>query len=122
MILLHLKEHQGYGKMPPKSQIIVELPISRLDTAAYLGTTIETLSRSIHILARRGIIRIIDGQHFEISQVGRLAILSGREEFVSEAKKRVNTASKVPAERHSLHRSDIGQKSDHTAVIGSGRG
>jgi CRP/FNR family transcriptional regulator len=87
MILLHLKEHQGCGKMPPKSQIIVELPISRLDTAAYLGTTSETLSRSIHDLARRGIIRIIDGQHFEIIQMGRLAILSGREEFVREAKK-----------------------------------
>jgi CRP/FNR family transcriptional regulator len=120
MNLLHLKEHQGCG--PSKSRIMVELPICRQDTAAYLGTTSETLSRSIHVLARRGIIRIIDSQHFEIIQVGRLAILSGREEFVSEAKKRVNTAFKVPAERHSLHRSDIGQNSDHAAVIGPGEG
>jgi CRP/FNR family transcriptional regulator len=102
MILLRLQEHQGCAKIPQPDHNIVRLPISRRDTAAYLGTTPETISRSIHVLARRGIVRIIDTQHFEIMQINRLALLSGREEFVGEAKIYSNSLPRASAERHDL--------------------
>lgn len=61
----------------------VEVPISRRDMAAYLGTTVESISRSIQQMARSGVIRILDPQHFEIADPQRLVFLSGHdiEEF-----------------------------------------
>jgi CRP/FNR family transcriptional regulator, anaerobic regulatory protein len=58
---------------------IVEVPISRRDMAAYLGTTVESISRAIHQLARARIVRIIDPHRFEILDPERLSDLSGHE-------------------------------------------
>lgn len=55
---------------------IIEFPVARRDIAAFLGTTIETISRHIQALARKKIIRIIDGSHFEILNLARLKALS----------------------------------------------
>lgn len=51
--------------------------ISRRDLASYLGTTIESISRNIHTLASRGIVRIIDSSHFEVLDRPALLSLSG---------------------------------------------
>ncbi len=59
----------------------VSVPIGRRDMATYLGTTVESISRTIRAMARRGVIRIIDAQNFEVVQWNRLVALSGREEF-----------------------------------------
>jgi CRP/FNR family transcriptional regulator len=51
--------------------------ISRRDLASYISTTIESISRQIHALSRRGIIRIIDSSHFEVLNRPDLMALSG---------------------------------------------
>lgn len=55
---------------------IIEFPVARRDIAAFLGTTVETISRHIQALARRKIIRIIDSSHFEVLNMARLLSLS----------------------------------------------
>ncbi len=61
----------------------VEIPISRRDLAAYLGTTVESISRAVQQIARAGIIRIDHPQRFEIVDLRRLIALSNHdpEEF-----------------------------------------
>jgi CRP/FNR family transcriptional regulator len=56
----------------------VTVPISRKDMAAYLGTTVESISRSVQELARSGVIRIVNPQDFEILDLDRLLGLSGK--------------------------------------------
>ena len=51
--------------------------LTRRDMASYLGTTIETISRHVHHLARQGVIRIIDASHFEVLNYKRLLGTSG---------------------------------------------
>lgn len=58
---------------------VVEVPISRKDMAAYLGTTVESISRSIQQMVRSGVIRIIDPQHIEVVHASRLIDLSGHD-------------------------------------------
>ena len=61
----------------------VEIPISRRDLAAYLGTTVESISRAVQQMARGGIIHIDGPQRFEIVDLQRLIALSNHdpEEF-----------------------------------------
>lgn len=47
-------------------RLIINVPVSRRDMAAYLGTTPETLSRNIQALARDKVIRILDAKRFEL--------------------------------------------------------
>ncbi|EHK53263.1 Crp/Fnr family transcriptional regulator [Allomesorhizobium alhagi] len=58
----------------------IEVPINRRDMAAYLGTTAESISRSIQEMARQGVLRIADACHFEILNERQLIWLSGRGE------------------------------------------
>lgn len=59
----------------------ISVPIGRRDMATYLGTTVESISRTIRFMARKGVIRIIDAQNFEVVHWDRLVDLSGREEL-----------------------------------------
>lgn len=61
------------------SRTAITVPIGRRDVAAYLGTTVESVSRSIQELARRGAIEIVDPQHFIVNDCDRLLQLSGRD-------------------------------------------
>jgi CRP/FNR family transcriptional regulator len=56
---------------------IVHVPLSRRDIADYLGTTPETLSRNIQMLARNDVIRIVDSKHFELLDAAELIRYSG---------------------------------------------
>ncbi len=56
---------------------IIELPISRRDIAAYLGTTPETLSRNVQAMSRKKIFRIVDARHFELLDENGLIRLAG---------------------------------------------
>lgn len=56
----------------------IAVPINRRDMAAYLGTTVESISRSIQEMAREGVLRIVDTQHFKILDERRLLWLSGQ--------------------------------------------
>lgn len=72
----------------------VSVPISRRDMAAYLSTTVESISRTVQDLARQEVIRIIDPHCFEILDESRLLRLSGRDEadWESSREKRVRIA------------------------------
>jgi CRP/FNR family transcriptional regulator len=59
--------------------IRVQLPLRRQELAHYLGTSPESLSRSFHELADRGILDIIDPQHFAILDLGALIEISGHD-------------------------------------------
>ncbi|MAW87237.1 MAG: hypothetical protein CMJ42_11985 [Phyllobacteriaceae bacterium] len=61
------------GAMPAGEPVALEIPVSRKDLAPYLGTTTETLSRNMQQLARRGIIRVVDGRHVVIVDSKRLS-------------------------------------------------
>lgn len=63
---------------------IVDIPICRRDMAAYLGTTVESISRSLQHMVRSGGIRVLSPQRFEIVDRGRLIALSNHDaqEFV----------------------------------------
>jgi CRP/FNR family transcriptional regulator len=63
----------------------VTVPVKRKDMAAFLGTTAETISRSVQAMAKRGILKIITPQTFEIVSHDDLVAMSGREEFMSSA-------------------------------------
>lgn len=81
LLLLHRRLHRQGGPLGHRGDVrVVKVPVGRRDVAAYLGTTVESISREIHELDRRGAIRILDPQHFEILDRAKLVCLSGREE------------------------------------------
>lgn len=73
--MLHIHKRMRIAGITTNEDII-EFPISRRDIAAYLGTTVETISRHVQALARLGIIKILDNSHFRICNLGRLQSLS----------------------------------------------
>jgi CRP/FNR family transcriptional regulator, anaerobic regulatory protein len=58
----------------------VHVPINRRDLASYLGTTVETISRSLQALVRRGTISIIDSANFRVLKRGDLFRIAGQNE------------------------------------------
>lgn len=85
LLMLRKKAYAGGG-----AENVVEVPISRKDMAAYLGTTVESISRAVHDMSRRGVIRIIDPQRFEITDSRRLLDMSGHDlsEFAEDHERR----------------------------------
>lgn len=73
--MLHIHKRMRVAGLMTNEDTI-EFPISRRDIAAYLGTTVETISRHVQALARQRIIKILDNSHFRICNLGRLQSLS----------------------------------------------
>lgn len=78
-LLLMLERHeQLLGSGGAQShKLLAASRISRRDLASYLGTTIETISRQLHLLTRRGIIRIVTASLFEVLNRDELLACSG---------------------------------------------
>ena len=55
---------------------IIEVAITRRDMAACLGTTVESISRSVQQMARDQILKVLDAHHFEILDYQRLLRIS----------------------------------------------
>ncbi|WP_246476233.1 Crp/Fnr family transcriptional regulator [Roseibium litorale] len=55
----------------------INVPISRRDIAAFLSTTVETISRTVHSMADKSILRILSPSRFEITDRRRLIDISG---------------------------------------------
>ncbi|MBW6505131.1 MAG: Crp/Fnr family transcriptional regulator [Rhodobacteraceae bacterium] len=66
---------EGAGQMP----FVVRVPVRRVELAQYLGTRPESLSRALHALQARAIIRIIDAANFEIIDRAALAEIAGQD-------------------------------------------
>jgi CRP/FNR family transcriptional regulator, anaerobic regulatory protein len=58
----------------------IELPMSRLDMADYLGLTIETVSRMMTSLARRGLIHATGRHRIALRKLSALRDIAGRDE------------------------------------------
>ena len=59
---------------------VIDVPINRRDFAAYLGTTVETVSRNIQALVRRSTIGVIDSSNFRLLRRGDLFSIARQDE------------------------------------------
>jgi CRP/FNR family transcriptional regulator, nitrogen fixation regulation protein len=85
--LIHLLGHRSaverlsafllYIGRRPMSGDLIELPMSRGDIADHLGLTIHTVSRTVTMLARRGVIQLIGRQRMRILDRNALSVLAG---------------------------------------------
>jgi CRP/FNR family transcriptional regulator len=73
----------------------VQVPVGRKDMAAFLGTTTETISRTIQGMAKGGVIRIVNPLCFEIVSHEELVAMSGREEHAPARPERLQQRSTV---------------------------
>ena len=63
----------------------IELPMSRLDMADYLGLTIETVSRMMTSLVRRGLIQATGRHRIALRKLSALRDIAGRDEDEGDA-------------------------------------
>jgi CRP/FNR family transcriptional regulator, anaerobic regulatory protein len=80
-ILMRRSHHKGVG-----NSTAVHVPLTRKDLAHYLGARPETLSRAFHEMESKGLVRIIDSQHFEIPDKDALLAAAGDDLVVESAK------------------------------------
>lgn len=78
VMLLDRQRHECAMALVPWADRVVTFPVGRQDIASYLSTTVESLSRQIHQLADRRVLRIVDNRRFEILDPARLLVLAGR--------------------------------------------
>jgi CRP/FNR family transcriptional regulator len=79
LLMLLRRRPAPFSRGKAGGRTTIAVPISRRDMAAYLGTTAESISRSVQEMARQGAIEIIDPRHFRLLDLGRLIGLSGRD-------------------------------------------
>lgn len=81
--MLYLRAHQAKfspnGPLEPSCHI--ELPMTRLDIADFLGLTIETVSRTFSSLKDKKLISFSDSHSAEILELDKIRELGGREDF-----------------------------------------
>lgn len=66
MLSRHKVQQAGPGLIDPKAPLTVHIAIRRVDLAHYLGTRPESISRAFHALEKRGMVKIVDPNNFEI--------------------------------------------------------
>ncbi|UDL90750.1 Crp/Fnr family transcriptional regulator [Mesorhizobium sp. PAMC28654] len=79
--LLMLCRRSGADEWTAGANLSIHVPIGRRDMASYLGTTGETISRVIHEMSRKGIIKIRNAQDFDILNKRQLVRMSGRDDL-----------------------------------------
>jgi len=75
VMLARRKGPRSRSPGPPQ----VRLLLPRADLASYLGTRPETLSRALHELAGRNVIRILDPYRFQIEDLPALLDIAGQD-------------------------------------------
>ena len=81
--LLYLRSSQAHFSPngPRKKSEHIELPMTRLDIADYLGLTIETVSRAFSTLKKSKTINFTDSHSCEILNIDKIRDLGGRDDF-----------------------------------------
>jgi CRP/FNR family transcriptional regulator len=81
--LLYLRANQArFSPAGPREKSDhIDLPMTRLDIADFLGLTIETVSRAFSALKKSGTIVFIDSHSCEIMNIQKIRDLGGREDF-----------------------------------------
>ena len=75
--LLLIATHSDPENHTSSEPVRIELPLNRADIADFLGLTIETVSRQITHLRKRGLINIPDRKHIDILDLDALAETAG---------------------------------------------
>ena len=78
-LVLQLLAGEAAGPKTP-DQPDISLSLTRRDLAAFLGTTVETVSRNLQALGRRGTIEILDPASFNVLRRADLFQISGYDE------------------------------------------
>jgi len=83
--LLYLRANQArFSSTGPKEKSEhIDLPMTRLDIADFLGLTIETVSRAFSALKKAEIIGFTDSHSCEILNIEKIRDLGGREDFTT---------------------------------------
>lgn len=63
--------------------IQISVPIDRKDLAQYLGTTVESLSRTVQEFAKAGVLRVLSSSRFDVLDAGALIDTAGMPEFTT---------------------------------------
>lgn len=71
-------EARSAARLP--AETIINVLLNRRDFASYLGTTVETISRNLQALSRRGTIEIIDNANFRVLRRNDLFRIAGQDE------------------------------------------
>ena len=79
-MVLRLLAAEARSAVPASSTPSIHIPLNRRDFAAYLGTTVETVSRNIQALVRRGTIEVIDSANFRLLRRRDLFAIAARDE------------------------------------------
>ena len=81
--LLYLRANQARfsAKGPREKSELIDLPMTRLDIADFLGLTIETVSRAFSALKKSEVISFNDSHSCEILKIEKIRELGGREDF-----------------------------------------
>lgn len=81
--LLYLRANQARFSMngPREKSEHIDLPMTRLDIADFLGLTIETVSRAFSSLKKSGVLGFTDSHSCEILNIERIRDLGGRDDF-----------------------------------------
>ena len=81
--LLYLRANQArFSSAGPREKSEhIELPMTRLDIADFLGLTIETVSRAFSALKKTDIISFSDSHSCEILNIEKIRDLGGRDDF-----------------------------------------
>ena len=66
---------------PKKKSEVIELPMTRLDIADFLGLTIETVSRAFSSLKKQGVIEFQDSHSCRILNMDTIREIGGRDDF-----------------------------------------
>ena len=81
--LLYLRANQARfsPEGPREKSEYIELPMTRLDIADFLGLTIETVSRAFSALKKQNIIDFKDSHSCRLLNMGKIRDLGGRDDF-----------------------------------------
>lgn len=81
--LLYLRANQArFSPAGPREKSEhIDLPMTRLDIADFLGLTIETVSRAFSALKKSQTISFVDSHSCEILNIQKIRDLGGREDF-----------------------------------------
>jgi len=81
--LLYLRANQAWFAPdgPREKNELVDLPMTRLDIADFLGLTIETVSRAFSTLKKQGVIDFKDSHSCRLIKLDTIRDLGGRDDF-----------------------------------------
>lgn len=79
-MVLRLLAAEARSPVRTSSPPTIHIPLNRRDFAAYLGTTVETVSRNIQALVRRGTIEVVDSANFRLLRRRDLFAIAAQDE------------------------------------------